>query len=87
MVLDLVLGAVAVAIGVSLQAFRTPLALLMREGDDHWREQHPWTAVYEPQTALLASDEGRLRIFRTWLVVCAGGFAAVGAGLVLRGLV
>lgn len=84
MVLDLVLGAVAVAIGVSLLAFADPLAGLMREGDDRWREQHPWTAAYEPRTAALASNEGRLRVFRTWLLVSAVGFVAVGGGLLLR---
>ncbi len=86
MVLDLILGAVAVAIGASLLTYRSPLAQLMREGDDHWREQHPWTAAYEPQAAVLSSAEGRLRVFRTWLVVSAAGFAAVGAGLLLRAL-
>jgi len=86
MVVDLVLGAVAVAIGASLLLRLTTLALLLLEGDDRWREEHPWTAAYEPQTAALASAEGRLRVFRTWLAVSAVGFVAVGAGLLLRAL-
>ena len=86
MVLDLVLGAVALAIGASLLLHLTALAHLMLEGDDHWRDKHPWTAAYEPQAAVLASAEGRLRIFRTWLAVSAVGFGAIGTGLLLRAL-
>ena len=81
---DLVLGVVALAIGVALAAFSSPLARGLREGDDRWRERHPWTAAYEPQRALTATDRGRLLILRSWLLVSALGFAVVGAGLLLR---
>ena len=84
-VLDLVLGNAAVLIGAMLVAFSGRLATLMREGDDGWRERG-WTQAYEPDTALLESDQGRWWVFRCWLLLSATGFVVVGAGLVGRAL-
>lgn len=84
MELDLVLGLLAIVIGTTLTAFSAPLARGLREGDDRWRERHPWTACYEPQAVATAGDHVRYRILRAWLLCSAGGFVAVGAGLVLR---
>jgi hypothetical protein len=83
MALDLVLGATSLLIGTLLIAFSAPLATLMREGDDGWRE-NAWTQSYEPDAAFLESDRGRWWIFRAWLLLSATGFGVIGAGLVLR---
>jgi hypothetical protein len=82
--LDLLLGLVALAIGTALSVWSAPLAHGLREGDEQWRERHPWTAQYEPQTTLTASDRGRFLILRAWLLGSAAGFVVVGAGLVVR---
>ncbi len=85
MVLDLIIGNASLLLGVLLMAFSSPLATLMREGDDGWRESG-WTQAYEPDVGFLESDRGRWWIFRCWLLVSAGGFVAVGAGLLARAL-
>ncbi len=84
--LDALLGVLALLIALGLGAFRAPLAAHLREGDEHWRERHPWTAAYEPQGGRIATDEGRLTTFRVGLTLAALAFAAVGAGLLARGL-
>ena len=85
MVLDLVIGTVSFLIGTLLVAYSAPLATLMREGDDGWRERG-WTGAYEPDVGFLESDRGRWWIFRGWLLLSATGFVVVGAGLLLRTL-
>ena len=84
-VLDLVMGYGAIILGALLVGFSSPLATLMREGDDGWRERG-WTQAYEPDVAFLESDRGRWWIFRCWLLLSAVGFVVVGAGLVFRAL-
>ena len=86
-VLDLVIGYASLVLGMLLLIFSAPLATLMREGDDGWREERSWTQAYEPDVAFLESDRGRWWIFRAWLLLSAGGFLVVGGGLVLRSLV
>ena len=86
MVLDLVMGYAAILLGGLLVGFSGPLATLMREGDDGWRERG-WTQAYEPDVGFLESERGRWLIFRGWLLVSAAGFVMIGAGLVLRALV
>ncbi len=84
-ILDLVMGQAALVLGALLVLFSGQLASLMREGDDGWRERG-WTQAYEPDVGFLASDRGRWWIFRSWLLVSAGGFLVVGVGLVARSL-
>ena len=84
-VLDLLVGSASSLIGVLLVSFSSPLATLMREGDDGWRERG-WTQSYEPDMAFLESDRGRWWIFRSWLLLSATAFVVVGTGLVLRAL-
>jgi hypothetical protein len=84
MVLDMVIGITSLLIGALLLSFSAPLATLMREGDDGWRE-NGWTQSYEPDAAFLESDRGRWWIFRGWLLLSATGFVVIGAGLALRG--
>jgi hypothetical protein len=86
MLLDLVLGPSALVLGALLAIFSSPLATLMREGDDGWRERG-WTQVYEPDVGFLETERGRWMIFRGWLLLSAAGFLAVGAGLMARALV
>jgi hypothetical protein len=86
MVLDIVMGYAAVALGALLVIFNAQLATLMREGDDGWRERG-WTQAYEPDTAFLESDRGRWWIFRGWLLLSATGFLVIGVGLLGRALV
>lgn len=86
MVLDLLIGNASLILGALLAVFSAPLATLMREGDDGWRERG-WTQAYEPDVGFLESERGRWLIFRGWLLVSAGGFVMIGAGLVLRALV
>ena len=83
MLLDLVLGTASFLIGSLLGAYSSPLASLMREGDDGWRERG-WTQAYEPDAAFLESDRGRWWIFRGWLLLSAAGFVIIGAGLLFR---
>lgn len=83
MALDLLIGTASLVLAGLLAAYSAPLATLMREGDDGWRERG-WTQAYEPDVGLLASERGRWWIFRGWLLLSATGFLAIGAGLVLR---
>ncbi len=85
MLLDLVLGPSALVLGALLAIFSAPLATLMREGDDGWRERG-WTQAYEPDVAFLETERGRWLIFRGWLLLSAAGFLAVGVGLMARSL-
>ena len=85
MVLDLVMGYGSVVLGALLIVFSSPLATLMREGDDGWRERG-WTQAYEPNAAFLESDRGRWWIFRSWLLLSATGFVVIGTGLLVRAL-
>jgi hypothetical protein len=86
MVLDLVIGYASLIIGALLLGFSGPLATLMREGDDGWRERG-WTQAYEPDVGFLESERGRWWIFRCWLLLSAAGFLVVGGGLIIRALV
>lgn len=86
MVLDLVIGYASFILGMLLLLFSGPLATLMREGDDGWRERG-WTQAYEPNVGFLESEQGRWWIFRCWLLLSASGFLVVGGGLILRALV
>ena len=79
------MGYAAIALGALLFVFSSPLATLMREGDDGWRERE-WTQAYEPDVGFLESDRGRWWIFRCWLWLSATGFLVIGAGLVGRAL-
>lgn len=83
MVLDIVMGNSAIVLGALLCLFSGPLATLMREGDDGWRERG-WTQAYEPSIGFLESERGRWWIFRGWLLLSAVGFLVVGAGLLAR---
>jgi hypothetical protein len=83
-IVDLVMGFSAVVIAASLASFSAPLADLMQEGDEHYREQHPWVESYEPQVRWLATDSGRWWILRGWLLFFATGFAVVGGALLAR---
>jgi hypothetical protein len=82
-IVDIVMGYTAVVLGALLVLFSAPLATLMREGDDGWRERG-WTEAYEPDVGFLESDRGRWWIFRAWLLLSAVGFIAVGGGLLVR---
>jgi hypothetical protein len=84
-VLDIVMGYASIMLGALLIVFSAPLATLMREGDDGWRERG-WTQAYEPNAAFLESDRGRWWIFRGWLLLSATGFIVIGAGLAGRAL-
>ena len=84
-VFDLLLGSLSILLGSLLVGFSAPLATLMREGDDGWRERG-WTQAYEPNAAFLETDRGRWWIFRAWLLLSAVGFFVVGSGLIGRSL-
>ena len=85
MTVDLVMGFASLLIGFSLAGFSAPLANLMQEGDERYREEHPWVQAYEPQAGWLATDNGRWWILRSWLLLFSLGFAVIGALLVARG--
>jgi hypothetical protein len=82
-VLDIAIGYASVVLGTLFVVFSGPLATLMREGDDGWRERG-WTQAYEPDVGFLESDRGRWWIFRCWLLLSAAGFLVIGAGLLFR---
>jgi len=84
-VVDLVMGAVAVGLGLALIGFSAPLADLMKEGDERYRG-HPWVEAFEPDQPWLETDSGRWWILRSWLLLSAAGFVAIGALLLLRAL-
>ncbi len=79
------MGLAALGIGSALLAFSAPLAHLLREGDEHYR-QIPWAQAFEPSDGWLASDTGRWRLFRGWILAGGAGFLCVGTGLLLRAL-
>ncbi len=85
MELDLFFGILALSIGGALAAFSAPLTEALREGDDRWRDERPWTQSFEPR-ALRASDQARFLLIRGYLLGCAAGFVVVGVGLASRGL-
>jgi hypothetical protein len=84
MIVDLVMGLTAVTLGLLLTAYSSRLADLLQEGDDRWREEHPWVQAFEPQVGPLATDRGRWWILRSWLLVSSFGFCVVGFALVGR---
>ena len=84
MTIDLLMGFASLLIGFTLSGFSAPLAHLMKEGDERYREEHPWVQAYEPQVGWLATDTGRWWILRSWLLLAAMGFAVIGALLVAR---
>ena len=85
MIIDLVMGAAALMIGLWLGVCSGPLADHLQEGDERYREDHPWVESFEPQVGFLATADGRWWILRSWLLVSAVGFAGVGLALTLRG--
>jgi hypothetical protein len=84
MVVDFVMGISAVLIGLALVGFSAPLADLMQEGDERYREQHPWVESYEPQVRWLETTTGRWWVLRSWLLLGALGFLVIGTMLVVR---
>ena len=86
MVIDLVMGITAILIGTALYTESATLASYMKEGDEHYRG-HPWLRAFEPTQGPLATDEGRVKAFRIWIGGSGAAFVAVGAALILRGLI
>ena len=86
MVIDLVMGIVAILIGTALYAQNPTLASYMKEGDDRYRG-HPWLQAFEPTQGPLATDAGRILAFRIWIGGTGAAFVAVGAALLLRSFV
>jgi hypothetical protein len=84
MIIDLVMGATALMIGLWLGVCSGPLADHLQEGDERYREDHPWVESFEPQVGFLATADGRWWILRSWLLLSALGFLTVGGGLILR---
>jgi hypothetical protein len=87
MLLDLVMGVTALMIGLWLAVCSAPLADHLQEGDQRYRENHPWVESFEPQAGWLATADGRWWILRGWLLASAFGFVGVGGALLLRALV
>ena len=85
MIIDLVMGVTALMLGLWLGVCSGPLADHLQEGDERYRENHPWVESFEPQVGFLASADGRWWILRGWLLVSAVGFVGVGLALALRG--
>lgn len=83
MVIDLVMGFVAVLMGTALFTQNATLALHMKDGDDRYRE-HPWLQAFEPTRGPLATDAGRIMAFRIWIGGSGALSIAVGAALILR---
>lgn len=86
MIVDIAMGAASLLIGLWLAVCSGPLADHLQEGDDRYRENHPWVEAFEPQAGFLATADGRWWILRGWLLTSAAGFAGIGAALVVRGL-
>jgi hypothetical protein len=84
MIVDLVMGSTALLLGLTLVGFSAPLADLMQEGDEQYREQHPWVESYEPQVRWLETTTGRWWVLRSWLLLAALGFLVIGAMLAGR---
>ena len=54
----------------TLQAeVRSATVLRFDDGDNLYRENHPWVESFEPQVGFLASADGRWWILRGWLLV------------------
>ena len=85
MILDLVMGLTALLIGIWLGVCSAPLADQLQEGDERYREEHPWVEAFEPQAGWLATADGRWWILRGWLLASALGFVGIGAALTIRG--
>ena len=85
MIVDLVMGIAALLIGLWLGVCSAPLADQLQEGDERYREDHPWVESFEPQAGWLATADGRWWILRGWLIASAAGFVIVGCALALRG--
>jgi len=83
---DLLMGLIALLLGALLARYSGPLADHLKEGDERYRERFPWVRGFEPQAGLLATDRGRWWLLRGWMLVTAGGYAAVGVLLALRAL-
>ena len=86
MIIDLVMGATALMIGLWLGVCSGPLADHLQEGDERYRENYPWVETFEPQVGWLATADGRWWVLRGWLLASAVGFTGIGLALALRGL-
>jgi hypothetical protein len=86
MVTDLVMGLAAALIGVWLGVCSAPLADQLQEGDERYRDRHPWVESFEPQAGFFATAQGRWWILRIWLLSAALAFDVIGAGLLVRAL-
>ena len=86
MILDLVMGAAGLLIGLWLMVCSAPLADHLQEGDERYRDNHPWVEAFEPQGGWLATADGRWWILRGWLLATALGFVGVGGALAVRGV-
>ena len=84
MIIDCVMGLTAMAIGLWLVVCSAPLADHLQDGDNSYRENHPWVEAFEPQGGWLATADGRWWILRSWLLLSSLGFLVVGGGLILR---
>ena len=84
MVIDYLMGVSGLLLGTLLVAYSARLADLMQEGDEIYREQHPWVETYEPQVRWLESTTGRWWILRGWVLMAATGFCLIGSMLLLR---
>jgi hypothetical protein len=87
MIVDLLMGIAALSMGSWLGVCSAPLADQLQEGDEQYRERHPWVESFEPQAGWLATADGRWWILRGWLLASAVAFVGIGAALVLRALV
>ena len=84
MIVDVLMGAASVLIGLWLLVCSAPLADFMQEGDERYRERFPWVEAFEPQVGFFATADGRWWILRGWLVGSALAFTGIGAALILR---
>ena len=57
MIIDLVMGVTALMIGLWLGVCSGPLADHLQEGDERYREEHPWVETFEPQVGFLATAD------------------------------